>query len=156
MFSFNFLIADSDDNSFCFNFGITPWTCFTFLVILHLQLVFVLSTCQLLLLDFNLFFRCFLDFLWNQSESSVLFEVFNGDFILLELEIRARTGISQVLAVTRKSFLTNAVFLPVYSSCLLPVFCVASRPIFLLSFCILRESVVFNFITSFCTEINNA
>ena len=38
-------------------------------------------------------------------------------------------GISQVLTIMRKSFLTNAAFIPVYFSCLLLVYSIASRSI---------------------------
>ena len=52
------------------------------------------------------------------------------------------------LMTVSKSFLINVAFITIY----------LSRPIFLLSLCILRESLVFDFITCviFCTEINNA
>ena len=52
-----------------------------------LQLVFVLLASAIL--DFNLFFRCFLNFLRNQQEQSVFFEAFSGGFILLELEMKS-------------------------------------------------------------------
>ena len=49
---------------------------------------------------------------------------------------------SQVLTIIRKSFLTNAVFIPAYSSWLLLVFSIASRTISLLSLCILKEYLI--------------
>ena len=98
----------------------------------------------------------------NDQFSSNDFQLFKNVFtvflILKNLGV-STNGISQVLTIIRKSFLINAIFLPVCSICLEQIFSIPSRPIFLLSlsFCILRVSVVFDFITcvSFCTEINN-
>ena len=61
-------------------------------------------------------------------------------FHLQNLGIRAN-DILQVLTVIRKSFLTNAVFIPIYSNCLQLVFSLASRPIFLLSLLVFLESL---------------
>ena len=96
---------------------------------------------------FKLFFRA--------GFSLTIFMVF---FHSQNLRIRAN-GSLQVPTIIRKSFQS----MPLLSQCILVVFSqyslqLASRYIFLLSPCIFRAYVVFDFITcvSFCTEINNA
>ena len=148
----NLLIVDPDDNNLCFKFGMTLWTCFNFLVSYITASLWLINFCY----DSSLFFRYFLNFKEPAQFFCVFFEVFRG-FILLELEMISFLPLifklflrevgcthylrmfsrfffqSQALTVIRKSFLTNAAFNPVYSSCLLLVLSTAKRPI---SYCL--------------------